>query len=120
MNAPVPGQPENTDSGSPGNREPDKKEADPAKTLPFETESGLTLERIIELTGEFEHLNCLITRHIEKTGGFSGTDAYFKTVQPVLDMLEVEIRVRYRSGMSRDQVKLIVQDWIDQEIRDLR
>jgi hypothetical protein len=32
----------------------------------------------------------------------------------------VEIRVRYRPGMSKNEMKLIIQDWIDGEIRMLR
>ena len=35
--------------------------------------------------------------HIESAGGFAGADAYFRTVQPLLDLLEVEIR----SGAGR-------------------
>jgi hypothetical protein len=80
--------------------------------------TGMTLEQIIDITGEFTHLNDLVMMHIEKSGGFAGPEAYFKTVQPLLDLLEVEIRVRCRAGMTQQQMKLIVQDWIDQEIRD--
>ncbi len=80
--------------------------------------TGMTLEQIIDITGEFIHLNDLVMMHIEKSGGFAGPDAYFKTVQPLLDLLEVEIRVRCQSEMTQQQMKLIVQDWIDQEIRE--
>ena len=80
--------------------------------------TGMTLEQIIDITGEFTHLNNLVMMHIEKSGGFAGLDAYFKTVQPLLDLLEVEIRVRCQSEMTQQQMKLIVQDWIDQEIRE--
>lgn len=85
----------------------------------LEIATGMNLERIVEITEEFEHLNNLIMRHVEKGGGFTSPDAYFKSVQPVLDMLEIEIRVRYCPGMTRKQMKLIIQDWIDQEIREL-
>ena len=78
---------------------------------------GMTLEQIIDLTGEFSHLNELVMIHIEKSGGFTGQEAYFRAVQPLLDLLEVEIRVRCTAGISRQQMKLVVQDWIDQEIR---
>jgi hypothetical protein len=90
----------------------------------FSTESspkvftGMTLEQIIDVTGEFTHLYELVMVHIEKSGGFAGPDAYFKTVQPLLDLLEVEIRIRYRPGMTQQQMKLIAQDWIDQQIRE--
>jgi hypothetical protein len=80
--------------------------------------TGMTLEQIIDITGEFAHLNELVMSYIDKSGGFAGPDAYFKTVQPLLDLLEIEIRVRCRSGMTHQQMKLIVQDWIDQEIRE--
>lgn len=79
---------------------------------------GLTLEQVIDMTGEFVHLHERVMLHITKTDGFSDTGTYFKTVQPILDLLEVEIRVRCRPGMTRQQVKLIVQDWIDQEIKE--
>lgn len=79
---------------------------------------GLTLEQVIDKTGEFVHLHELVMLHIEKAGGFTDTVTYFKTVQPVLDMLEVVLRVRCRPGMTQQQVKLIVQDWIDQEIKE--
>ena len=81
---------------------------------------NLTLENIIELTGEIEHLNDLVMLALEKEGGFTCTEAYFKAVQPILDLLEVEIRVRYQPGMSKNAMKLIVQDWIDSEIRALQ
>jgi len=85
---------------------------------PKDVLTGMTLEQIIDITGEFTHLNELVMIHIEKSGGFTGPDAYFKTVQPLLDLLEVEIRIRFRPGMTQQQMKLVVQDWIDQEIRD--
>jgi hypothetical protein len=80
----------------------------------------MTLEQIIDITGEFTHLHELVMLHIERSGGFAGPDAYFKTVQPLLDLLEVEIRVRCRQSMTQQQMKLVVQDWIDQEIRECR
>ena len=85
---------------------------------PHEVLTGMTLEQIIDITGEFTHLNELVMIHIEKSGGFAGPDAYFKTVQSLLDLLEVEIRIRFRPGMTQQQMKLVVQDWIDQEIRN--
>ena len=79
-----------------------------------------TLERIVDLTDEMAHLNQLILLHLEKCGGFTTHEAYFSLVQPVLDLLEVEIRVRYHSGMTTTDMKLVVQDWIDCEIAELR
>ena len=76
----------------------------------------MSLERIIELTGELEHLNELVLIHIEKCGGFSSAEVYFAIVQPVLDQLEIEIRCRYCPGMTTQEITLIVQDWIDKEI----
>jgi hypothetical protein len=80
----------------------------------------MTLEAIIDATGEFEHLNDLVMLHIEKSGGFKGTADYFRVVTPILDLLEVEIRVRYVPGITKKQMKLIIQDWIDKEIAGLR
>jgi hypothetical protein len=80
----------------------------------------ITLEGIVDSTGEFEHLNELIMLHLEKSGGFTGTDEYFRAVTPVLDLLEVEIRMRYVPGITRKQMKLVIQDWIDKEIAEIR
>jgi hypothetical protein len=81
---------------------------------------SMTLENIIDLTGEMEHLNELIMLSLDKGGGFTSAEAYFSTVQPILDLLEVEIRVRCQAGMSKNEMKLIIQDWIDCEIRTLQ
>ena len=78
--------------------------------------AGMSLESLIDLTGEMEHLNELVMLHLDKAGGFTSTAAYFSTVQPILDMLEAGIRVRYRAGMTKDALKLIIQEWIDEEI----
>jgi hypothetical protein len=85
-----------------------------------EVPTGMTLEGIIDLTDELAHLNELVLLHVENAGGFTCPSSYFTIVTPLLDMLEVEIRFRYRAGMSRDQMKLIVQDWIDKEIADVK
>ena len=81
---------------------------------------NMTLETIIDLTGEMEHLNQLVLLSLDRVGGFTSTEAYFNAVQPILDLLEVEIRFRYREGMSKNEMKLIIQDWIDGEIRTLQ
>jgi hypothetical protein len=115
----MPEQPDTPVPDPPGKICPESRESSPADVFLSEMQTGMTLERVIELTEEFEHLNNLIVRHVEKGGGFTSPDAYFKSVQPVLDMLEIEIRVRYCPGMTRKQMKLIIQDWIDLEIREL-
>ena len=79
-----------------------------------------TLERIIDMTDEMVHLNQLVMLHLEKSGGFTTPETYFAIVQPVLDLLEVEISVRYHPGMTTTEMKLVVQDWIDGEIAGLR
>jgi hypothetical protein len=94
--------------------------SDPSEGFQTELPVNMTLEKIIELTGEMEHLNELVLLSLERDGGFTCTEAYFSTVQPILDLLEVEIRVRYVPGMSKNEMKLIVQDWIDGEIRTLQ
>jgi hypothetical protein len=81
---------------------------------------GMTLENIIDRTGELEHLNELVMLQLNKAGGFTCTESYFSLVQPLLDLLEVEIRLRYYHGMSDQEMKLLVQDWIDKEIAELR
>jgi hypothetical protein len=94
----------------------DQETVKPPEQKGAEVPVRMTLEQIIDLTGELEHLNELILLHFRKCGGFTSTESYFNTVQPILDMLEVEIRFRYRSGMTTQQITLIVQDWIDKEI----
>jgi hypothetical protein len=94
--------------------------ADDRSTFSSEMPAGMTLESIVDLTGEMEHLNELVMLHVERSGGFTCTASYFTIVTPILDMLEVEIRFRYRQGMSKDEIKLIVQDWIDEEIAGIK
>src|SRR5512145_2979450 len=88
----------------------------PEESSPSEMPVGMTLESIIDLTNELEHLNGLVMLNLEKGGGFTCTVSYFAVVQPILDLLEVEIRANYRDGMTRDDMKRIVGDWIDAEI----
>ncbi|MFA5221909.1 MAG: hypothetical protein WC391_06465 [Methanoregula sp.] len=115
----MPDQCDHSAAGSPGNGCAGDTSTSADAQFLREIATGMSLERVVEITQEFTHLNQLIVRHIEKGGGFTSTGAYFKSVQPVLDMLEIEIRVRYCPGMTRKQMKLIIQDWIDQEIREL-
>ncbi len=79
-----------------------------------------TLERIIDMTDEMVHLNELVLLHLKQHGGFTTPEAYLAIVQPVLDLLEVEISVRYHPGMTTQEMKLVVQDWIDCEIAEIR
>ena len=79
---------------------------------------GMTLEAIVDLTGEMEHLNELVMLHIEKEGGFTSPASYFAMVQPLLDLLEFEIRIRSYPGMTQREMKLVIQDWIDEEIAE--
>jgi hypothetical protein len=108
--------------------DPDPVDDCPGQSVPLNPSYGfntdlpvnMTLEAIVELTGEMEHLNELVLFSLDRDGGFTTTEAYFKRVQPILDLLEVEIRWRCRAGMSRNEMKLIIQDWIDREIRELQ
>jgi len=121
-----PGTPLPADTG--GNTAPDESSCSSGDRVPDEpvppglpdVPSSMTLEQIIDMTGEFVHLNELIMLHIESAGGFAGADAYFRTVQPLLDLLEVEIRVRCRTGITQREMKRIVHDWIDEEIGSCR
>lgn len=80
----------------------------------------MTLESIVDSTGEFDHLNELVMLRIAKCGGYGGVEHYLESVTPVLDLLEVEIRVRYTPGMTRARMKQVIHDWIDTEIAGLR
>jgi hypothetical protein len=81
---------------------------------------GMTLENIIDRTGELEHLNELVMLQLDKAGGFTCTESYFSLVQPILDLLEVEIRLKYYHGMTDQEMKLLIQDWIDLEMAEIR
>jgi len=95
---------------------PENEPECPAGDIP----RGMTLEGLVTLTGEMEHLNELVLLHVEKAGGFTCTTSYLTIVTPVLDMLEGEIRFRYREGMNHAEIKSIVADWIDNEIAGMR
>jgi hypothetical protein len=82
--------------------------------------AGLTLENIIDLTEEFEHLNELVMLQLQKDGGVTCPESYFSAVHPILDLLEVEIRIRFHDGMGKQEMKLLIQDWIDEEIAVLK
>jgi hypothetical protein len=92
----------------------------PSDAFQSEVKCGMTLESIIDLTGEFAHLNELVMLHLGKAGGVTSQQSYFTTVTPILDLLEAEIRFRYRAGMGKNDMKLLVQDWIDREIAGMR
>lgn len=81
---------------------------------------GMTLEGFVTMTGEMEHLNELVLLHVEKSGGFTCTASYLTLVTPILDMLECEIRFRYRDGMDSAEIKAIIAGWIDREIAGLQ
>lgn len=104
------------DNKNPPEHERPEKKTSSESCIP----QGMTLETIIDLTGELEHLNELVMLHLENVGGFTSPSSYFATVQPILDLLEYEIRIRYCAGMTRQDMKLVIQDWIDEEIAELR
>ncbi|MDO9550826.1 MAG: hypothetical protein Q7J03_07615 [Methanoregula sp.] len=81
-----------------------------------EFSGGITMEQLIDEMDEMSHLNEFILGYIDRNGGYTTPEAYFSQVQPVLDLLEVEIRVRVYPGITKNELKLIVQDWIDCEI----
>jgi len=81
---------------------------------------GMTLEEVIDVSGEFEHLNELVIRQIRRSGGLKSPDDYFTIVTPILDRLEREIRVCSVQGITKQQMKLIIQDWIDKEIAEIK
>jgi len=109
----MPDQDRHNDADAINNKTPE-----PDDVLSPETPQKMTLEDIIDRTGELEHLNELIILHLDKRGGFTSPESYFFTVQPILDLLEIEIRIRYQAGMSCQELKLVVQDWIDKEIAE--
>jgi hypothetical protein len=80
----------------------------------------MTLEEIIDASGEFEHLNELVVLHINRSGGLKNPDDYFTVVTPILDVLERKIRMCSVQGITQQQMKLIIQDWIDMEIAEIK
>jgi hypothetical protein len=57
---------------------------------------------------------------LKKEGGITCPASYFSAVHPILDLLEVEIRLRCHAGMGKQEMKLLIQDWIDEEIAHLK
>jgi hypothetical protein len=80
----------------------------------------MTLEEIIDASDEFEHLNELVVLHIKRSGGLKNPDDYFTVVTPILDILERKIRMCSVQGITQQQMKLIIQDWIDMEIAEIK
>jgi hypothetical protein len=107
--------PDHDDDGPEPSAPPDPS-GESATGLPVK----MTLEGIIDLTGEMEHLSELVRLSLDRQGGYTTSEAYLSAVHPLLDLLEVEIRVRCHNAMGKNEMKLIIQDWIDQEIRELR
>jgi hypothetical protein len=103
----VGGEPEGTK-----NQPPNPKEDHPV--------FGMTLEEIIDASGEFEHLNELVVLHIKRSGGLKNPDEYVTVVTPILDLLERKIRMCSVQGITKQQMKLIIQDWIDKEIAETK
>jgi hypothetical protein len=109
------------DTGQPGqDTEPESIKNQPGNPEADHSLFGMTLEEIIDASGEFEHLNELVILHIERSGGLKRPDDYLPIVTPILDLLETEIRVRSVQGITKQQMKLIIQDWIDREIAEIR
>jgi hypothetical protein len=78
---------------------------------------SMMLERMIDITGEFYHLGDLIA--IKKKMSRSKSHSFQEIVMPVLAGLDEEIRKRFHPDMDSIEMRLIVQDWIDKEIRRL-
>lgn len=109
------------DTGQPGqDSEPERIKNHPDKKKADHSFFGMTLEEIIDTSAEFEHLNELVILHINRSGGLKSPDEYLTIVTPILDLLEREIRVRSVQGITKQQMKLIIQDWIDREIAEIR
>ena len=119
MNSP-PDRSEKSKNGTHTETRPDCRNSPASDKHPSDKTACRTLEQIVDLTGEFAHLNELVMIHISNSGGFSSPDAYFRIVQPILDKLEMEIRIRCQPGMDTASLKLVVQDWIDKEIAALK
>jgi hypothetical protein len=100
--------------------EPEGSKPQPGSTNADHSVFGMTLEEIIDASGEFEHLNDLVMLQIRKSGGLKSPDDYFTLVTPMLDLLEREIRVCSVQGITKQQLKLIIQDWIDKEIAEIK
>ena len=113
MEPPAAEEPEQSKDNIPA---PEEMPECPAGDVP----RGMTLEGLVTMTGEMEHLNELVLLHVEKAGGFSCRASYLTIVTPVLDMLEGEIQFRYRDGMDRDDIKEIIASWIEREIAGMR
>lgn len=103
-----------------GDGEPEGTEPQPGSTNADHPIFGMTLEEIIDASGEFEHLNELVVLHIRRLGGLKNPDDYFTVVTPILDILGRKIRMCSVQGITKQQMKLTIQDWIDKEIAEIK
>jgi hypothetical protein len=109
------------DTNRPGkDGEPEGTKPQPGSPNADHSVFGMTLEEIIDVSGEFEHLNELVILQIRRSGGLNSPEDYFTIVTPILDLLEREIRVCSVQGITKQQMKLIIQDWIDKEIAEIK
>jgi hypothetical protein len=108
------------DTGDTSERDQDHTDISGSDSVRSDIPAGMTLESIIDMTGEMKHLHELVMLHVEKSGGVTCPASYFTLVSPILDMLEEEIRFRYHDGMTKEQIKYIVRDWINKEIAGMQ
>lgn len=83
---------------------------------------AITLETVIIETGELDHLLKLIEKKREKVRIEAGAneglaaETVDKVINPVLEKLEEHLKKDIRAGMSRDEVKVLVHDWIEEQL----
>jgi len=80
----------------------------------------MMIERVIDLTGEFHHLVELIDLRLGGAGCDINSPAFYRIVTSILTELDREIRTRVHPGMDFTEMRLLVQDWIDADIRRVR
>ncbi|MDT8358317.1 MAG: hypothetical protein RQ758_07435 [Methanomicrobiaceae archaeon] len=83
---------------------------------------AISLETVLEETGELEHLHSLIQhrarlRSIDpKDPEVTGELVVEEVIGPVLDELEAHLRAHLFAGMLPRDVKILVHDWIEEQI----
>ncbi|NYT06189.1 MAG: hypothetical protein GKC04_07465 [Methanomicrobiales archaeon] len=89
------------------------------------THWAMTLETVIEKTGELDHLFALVERRCRAAGvvaaspDASAAAIVEEVINPLLAELECHLRGRLSPAMAEGEVKALIAAWIDDRIAEL-
>jgi hypothetical protein len=84
----------------------------------------LQLGQILDLTGEFDHIDDLIDAEIQRRGGIAeGEEAYDEVAFPIFEALEDHIRSEFGvikgSDLRGPRMKEVVHSWIEERLAEI-